>query len=262
MIGGLFNYPFLMGIAKEQKGRYKHAEPFPHIIIDAPASSLHLMHCHHSWQIPGSEWFSYDNPLERKFANPNEFWMTEPVRETIHEMNSQGFVNFLETLTGISPLIVDPKLNGGGQHMIMRGGKLDVHEDYNFHKETGLHRRLNVLLYINPDWKEEWGGHLELWDKEMTLPVKKIAPKFNRMVIFSTIPGAHHGHPDPLNCPVNESRKSIAMYYYSTTRPKEEISENHSTIFRKRPNDPCDPEMDEIRKKRAIGRLKDLKETK
>ena len=76
-------------------------------------------------------------------------------------------------------------------------------------------RRINVFLYFNKDWDDSWGGHLELWDAAMTHPVVAIAPLFNRLVIFEASEYSWHGHPDPLQCPFNESRKSIAMYYYT-----------------------------------------------
>ena len=81
-----------------------------------------------------------------------------------------------------------------------------------------MDRRVNLLLYLNKNWLDSYGGCLELWDKEMTKCVKKIKPEFNTMVIFNTNDFSNHGHPDPLNCPINLSRKSIATYYFSKGR--------------------------------------------
>jgi Rps23 Pro-64 3,4-dihydroxylase Tpa1-like proline 4-hydroxylase len=167
------------------------------------------------------------------------------------------FVNFLEKLTGIEGLITDHTLNGGGLHQILRGGKLDIHADYNYHPITQLDRRLNVLVYLNENWHPGWGGNLELWNKDMSSCEKSIEPFFNRVVIFSTNDDSFHGHPDPLECPETESRKSIALYYYTNGRPESERSAPHSTLFKRRPCDPVIPEYEDLRKQRAVRRVKD-----
>ena len=100
-----------------------------------------------------------------------------------------------------------------------------------------LDRRVNVLIYLNKNWKEEYGGQLELWDKDMKKCKKKIVPIFNKMVIFSTNDFSNHGHPNPVTCPDNHSRKSIALYYFSKGRPLEEVNKNYlknKTYFKDR----------------------------
>jgi Rps23 Pro-64 3,4-dihydroxylase Tpa1-like proline 4-hydroxylase len=119
----------------------------------------------------------------------------------------------------------------GGLHQIERGGFLDVHIDFNVHPKLRLDRRLNMLIYLNHDWPEEYGGHLELWSRDMTSCEKRILPLFNRTVIFSTTDGSFHGHPRPLSCPEGRTRKSVSLYYYTSGRPEEERSPAHDTIF-------------------------------
>lgn len=164
--------------------------------------------------------------------------MGPKVRELIHFLNSEPFLVFLQELTSIKEsLIGDPYLIGGGLHEIKRGGLLKVHADFNKHTLTGLDRRLNVLVYLNKDWKEEYGGHFELWDKDMQRSAKKILPAFNTLAMFSTTDFSYHGHPDPLNCPPDRSRRSVALYYYSNGRPVSEINQGlveHSTLFKAR----------------------------
>jgi Rps23 Pro-64 3,4-dihydroxylase Tpa1-like proline 4-hydroxylase len=138
-------------------------------------------------------------------------------------------LRFLEDITGIAHLIPDPYLEGGGFHSIGAGGFLKIHADFNWHAKLNLHRRLNVLLYLNSKWSEDWGGDLELWDQDMTRCVKKITPVINRLVIFSTTDSSFHGHPDPLMCPSDVIRKSIALYYYTAGRPEEEVVRPRST---------------------------------
>jgi Rps23 Pro-64 3,4-dihydroxylase Tpa1-like proline 4-hydroxylase len=119
-------------------------------------------------------------------------------------------------------------------HQIKRGGYLEVHADFNRHSKLKLDRRLNLLLYLNQDWRDEYGGHFELWNADMTRPVRKILPLFNRCAVFSTTSTSYHGHPTPLACPAGRTRKSIATYYYSNGRPEEEVRDDHSTLFQAR----------------------------
>jgi hypothetical protein len=117
------------------------------------------------------------------------------------------------------------------------GGLLKVHADFNIHHRTNLDRRLNVIVYLNKDWKEEYGGFFELWNENMSEAVVRLLPLFNRMAIFSTTSTSYHGHPDPLTCPEDRSRKSLALYYYTNGRPQNEIInglETHSTLYKNR----------------------------
>ncbi|MEQ8908107.1 MAG: 2OG-Fe(II) oxygenase [Vicingaceae bacterium] len=174
----------------------------------------------------------------------------------MHALNSEPFLSFLQTITGIDePLISDPYFIGGGQHEIKKDGFLKIHADFNKHPKLGLDRRINFLVYLNKDWKEEYGGHFELWDKDMKKCEKKILPVFNRLAMFSTTDFSYHGHPDPLNCPEGRSRKSLALYYYSNGRPKSEINqglEKHTTIFKQRDGAENDRGIDKIPLKRKL----------
>lgn len=149
-----------------------------------------------------------------------------------------AFLEYLENLTGYNGLIPDPHFRGGAFHSILRGGKLDVHADFNVDKRRMLRRCLNVLIYFNKDWDDSYNGHLELWDREMTACRQKIAPIFNRAVIFNTDSTSYHGHPDELLCPEDRTRKSIALYYYvSDPGVFDKSIKEHSTLWRssKRP---------------------------
>jgi Rps23 Pro-64 3,4-dihydroxylase Tpa1-like proline 4-hydroxylase len=154
----------------------------------------------------------------------------------MHFLNSEPFLMFLQKLTGIEEtLMPDPYFVGGGFHEIKPGGYLKIHADFNRHNMTNLDRRINALVYLNEDWDESYGGHFELWDKDMTKCHKKVLPVFNTLAIFSTTDFSYHGHPDPLACPEGRSRKSLALYYYSNGRPQHEISDkDHSTVFKAR----------------------------
>lgn len=252
----LFDYRKLFAQAEELAPTYARGEPFPHIVIEDIASAAILQQV--VTEFPRRQdlpWFTYNNPLERKLAFNNLELLPSVIREVLVELNSGSFVHFLQKLTGIDGLITDSEYNGGGLHCIERDGKLDVHADYNVHWKTKLDRRVNVLLYLNEDWQESYGGHLELWDREMTRAVRRILPVFNRLVVFNTTDFSYHGHPVPLTCPPDRNRKSIAMYYYTNGRPEHERSSPHSTLYQKRPTDPDSPELDALRQARAKGRL-------
>ena len=231
---------------------YAEAAPFPHIVLDdffpegVVAAALE--------EFPAArdaDWQSFESGQERKLASNNERALSPTARRIIWEMNSQVFLEFLENLTGISDLIPDPKLSGGGMHQIERGGKLGVHVDFNRHVEFGLDRRLNVLLYLNREWREDYGGHLELWDQDMKSCVQRVAPVFNRLVVFSTTDTSWHGHPDPLACPEEVTRKSLALYYYTNGRPELERSDEHTTVFAPRPGE-------RLQRERPALRLRDF----
>ncbi len=218
---------------------YASASPFPHIVIDdfLPAEVLDTVLAEFPSPKSGS-WEKYNDAMQKKYGSRDEEALGPTTRMVLHELNSGAFLAFLEELTGIKGLIPDPWFEGGGLHQIVRGGLLKVHVDFNKHTLTRLDRRINALLYLNRDWDESYGGHLELWDQDMREAVKKVAPVFNRLVVFNTTDFANHGHPEPLTCPEDRSRRSMALYYYSNGRPKEELRASaHTTIFKRRPGE-------------------------
>jgi hypothetical protein len=214
---------------------YITAKPYPHVVFDNffDASLIDLVL--EEFPKPSAiRWQNFDNPQEIKLASAAEASFGPATRLLLYHLNSATFLQFLSAVTGIDNLIPDPNFEGGGLHQIVPGGKLGVHTDFNKHRDFGLDRRLNLLLYLNKDWKEEYGGHLQLWDKEMTHCETKVLPIFNRVMIFGTNDFTFHGHPDPLQSPEGMTRKSLALYYFSNGRPAEEVTGLHSTIFRAR----------------------------
>lgn len=210
---------------------YAEAAPFPHIVLDNFFNDEHLRHIAASFPGPDDiAWQRFSNAREEKLASNHEVQIPQAIRNFIRELNSVGFLEMLSTITGISGLIPDPYLEGGGLHQILPGGKLGIHVDFNKHSIMNVDRRLNLLLYLNEGWQEEWGGAFEMHGPNGC--EKSIAPLFNRMVIFSTTDKSYHGHPHPLECPDGVTRKSIALYYYTNGRPEHEKSESHSTVFK------------------------------
>jgi hypothetical protein len=130
------------------------------------------------------------------------------------------------------------------------------------HPHNGLDRRINALIYLNKDWREEYGGHFELWDKNMEHCVERILPEFNTLALFNCTSYSYHGHPDPLTCPADRSRKSLALYFYSNGRPKEEILtdvDKHYTLWKARTGDLQDKNSVKTQgKERVYGIVKSL----
>lgn len=214
---------------------YLNARPFPHIVVDDFLSPDVLETVLAEFPKPNQiRWQQFDNAREIKLASAKETSFGPVTRLLLYHLNSMTFLEFLSGVTGIQNLIPDPSFDGGGLHQIVRGGKLGIHADFNKHPKYGLDRRLNLILYLNKNWREEYGGHLELWDRDMTKCEAKVLPLFNRMMIFGTTDFTYHGHPDPLQCLEGMTRKSLALYYFSNGRPAEEISGDHSTLFRDR----------------------------
>jgi Rps23 Pro-64 3,4-dihydroxylase Tpa1-like proline 4-hydroxylase len=214
---------------------YLKAAPFPHIVFDDFFDPELLDLVLAEFPRPDAiRWQKFDNEREIKLASATESSFGPVTRLLLYHLNSITFLEFLSAVTGIANLIPDPSFEGGGLHQIVRGGKLAIHADFNRHRCYDLDRRLNLLLYLNQGWREEYGGHLQLWNRDMSRCEAKVLPLFNRVMIFSTTDFTYHGHPDPLQCPEGMSRKSLALYYFTNGRPAEELSGEHSTLFRAR----------------------------
>jgi Rps23 Pro-64 3,4-dihydroxylase Tpa1-like proline 4-hydroxylase len=228
----------LMPLADKLRAQFANAAPFPHVVIDdfLPPEALEPVLAEFP-EPRDAEWQQFDNPHEVKLALSDIENVGPATRQLLAEFNSQVFVEFLERLTGIESLIPDPHFVGGGLHQIRAGGYLKVHADFNRHERLNLDRRLNGLLYLNKDWQEDWGGHLQLWDKTMSRCEHKVLPVFNRFLLFATTDDANHGHPDPLTCPPDRARRSMALYYYTNGRPEQEVNADHSTLFKARPGE-------------------------
>ncbi len=231
----LFDPDRLGELARTHSERYQAAAPFPHAAIDdfLPDPVFEELVA----SFPGPEelaWRRFDAENERKLASQDPSSLPPFAQHVLAQFNAAAMIEFLERLTGIDGLIPDPHLWGGGLHQIEPGGHLEIHTDFNWHQRLLLDRRLNLLLYLNEDWRTEWGGDFELWDRDLRACQEKIAPLANRCVVFSTTDYSFHGHPHPLACPADRTRQSLALYYYSNGRPAHEIGPSSSTVFRSR----------------------------
>jgi len=212
---------------------YRQADPFPHIVIDDFVDSGLLRQVINEFPSDSGLTFARAQELKKTQYHPADCGPF--TRHLLNELNSQAFLVFLRAMTGIKGLVADPYYVGGGLHETRRGGLLGVHADFNMHPKMKLQRRINLLIYLNEDWDDAYGGHLELWDRGMTACQKKVAPVLGRAVMFNTDLDSYHGHPDPLDCPPEISRRSIATYYYTAFPGSEELAPKRTTNFQSRP---------------------------
>lgn len=230
----VFDPQNLERIAQQHAAEFRHADPYPYIVMDdflRPDAALELERA-----FPGPDDITWDRygvqGLEVKLGCGDERAFPDAIRNAIYQFNSGPFIRFLEHLTGIDHLLPDPHLHGGGMHMTLSGGHLGIHADFNWHEMLQAHRRLNFLIYLTPDWQPDWGGELELWDTTGTQRRRRVEPLFNRAVLFTTRSDTFHGHPAPWSAPGDINRRSIAMYYYTNQRPAEEVRPPHNTLYK------------------------------
>lgn len=229
-----FDRQDLLELAAARRGEYQSAQPFPHIYFDDFLPEWVLDEVLDEFPSPQQEgWLRFESETERKLASAGDAGMGNATRHLFAQLNSAAFLDFLQQLTAIGGLVPDPYFEGGGMHQSVSGGHLNVHVDFNRHPATGLDRRLNVLLYLNRNWQPAWGGELQLWSPDMQRCEQRIAPLFNRLALFSTTEHSYHGHPEPLACPEDRSRRSLALYYYSNGRPEETgaAAAAHNTVW-------------------------------
>jgi hypothetical protein len=228
--------PELPSLARQ----YRENHPCPHLLLNdflAPATALAMAH---EFPQPTSDaWTQYKHANENKLGMPKRGLFPPTLGSVTDELNSPEFVSWVSQLTGIPNLIADPMLEGGGLHQSGPGGYLNVHTDFSMHHfHPHWRRRVNLILYLNPDWQQPWGGAIELWEKssagKMTRCAVKYPPLLNHALIFTTDERSLHGFPDPLTCPQGQSRKSLALYYYTVEQQK---LVPHSTDYFARPQD-------------------------
>ena len=245
-------------IGEALSAEYCFAEPFPHIVLEnfLPEAVTRMALEHFPAQRIASDVYfeiGYAGHFKRQVL-PED--CDGAMRALFNFFNSQPMIEFLEGLTAIDGLIPDPFFSGGGFHETTRGGKLGIHADFRINDKLHVHRRLNVILYLNEHWQDEYGGFLELWDRKMTHKVKAVAPVFNRCVVFNTDADSYHGHPDPLQTPDGVTRRSIALYYYTASHAIHKEVPGHSTIYHARPEDSAETHR-EARKLRFEQHMRD-----
>lgn len=195
--------------------QFSNALPFEHIIIDNFLDEIYANQLYNSFPENFDNWYKYENPIEVKYTYDNIEELEESINKYFYYLSSQKMVDIFRKLTKIEDITFDEYLHGAGLHCHPKYGRLNIHLDYEKHPVTNKERRLNVILFLNKNWNSEWNGQNELWNKEATACVVKTEIKFNRAIIFKTNDISWHGLPEPIVCPENEYRKSLAFYYVS-----------------------------------------------
>ncbi len=212
------------------KRRWDEAEPFHFIVVDNFLPPSYAERILAEYPEPELEGWNSTTFVHQKKKFTKTLGFPPTIDAFFSLLSDERFKDQLTQITGIKDILGDPDLVGGGLHQILREGFLDVHVDFNYHPKMKIHRRMNLLLYMNKDWKREYDGYLELWDMEKNAQLADIAPLFNRAVVFETNEISYHGHPKPLKVPQEITRKSLAVYYYTETR--ESASVEHNTRYR------------------------------
>ncbi len=234
--------PAVLAQAAELRRQFESAQPFRHVVVD---NFLRRDFCQALVrEFPEFDARQAQNELGepgRKAVHPNLKALGPAYGEFDRLMQAPEFLEFVGAVTGIPRLLYDPEYVGGGTHENLDGQELDTHVDFNYHPTTRTHRRLNLILFLNAEWRPEWGGLLEL-QRDPSLPaaqnvVSEVLPLENRCVIFETTETSWHGFrrvtlPDDRQ---DLSRKSLAVYFYTKERPKEETAPSHGTVYIPRP---------------------------
>ncbi len=233
---------FVSREAIESAPRYAHAfqsgRPFRHVVIDG---FLNPGYC-------GQLCAQFPEFQDAHAINENERVGGKATRENVRSLGTAfveaddlvrnpAFLSLIEGISGVEDLHYDPFYFGGGTHENRAGQELDPHIDFNYHPVTSQHRRLNLIVYLNEEWLDDWGGSLQLHRDPYCEPgqdeVVTVTPLMNRCVIFETSENSWHGF-DRIRLPEDKShlsRRSFAVYYYTDTRPHREIADEHSTVY-------------------------------
>lgn len=200
--------------------RYGRAQPFPHVVLDGWFDDAALADLEARYLEPDG-W--------RQYAGRKRGLMTVADHPVVQSCQSGEVLELVRTISG-QPVVSDPTLRGGGLHVVKRGGRLGIHVDFNRHPKAPIRRAVNTILYLNRDWNPAWNGALTLTDRDTTTTT--LAPLWNRWVIFEYSHHAWHGHPEPLECPEDRERRSLAIYYYLPMTPDQDrATEFHTTIY-------------------------------
>ena len=240
-LAGVAALPEVSSEVLRNAGAYRdaflHGDPFKHVVIEGffePSFAERLLA-----DFPSFNPRLATNELgmtARKAVNTNIREISSVYQQLYEAIGSRPFLDLVSRISGIPDLILDPKMYGGGTHDNQHGQELDPHVDFNYDEAQQLHRRLNLIVYMNKEWSTEWGGALEIHSNPRDPATNRISsydPLFNRCVMFETNERSWHGFPK-ISLPEGKrhlSRKSISIYLYTKDRPADEIAPMHGTFY-------------------------------
>jgi 2OG-Fe(II) oxygenase superfamily len=228
----------MLQMADELRDGYRAASPFPHVVVNGlfPDPLLDAVNAECDAEGSAPRQTTMNQRVVKREAS-DVASLGAATRCVMSQLDSSAFMDFLEALTRIQGLMPDPHHMGGGLHETPRGGFALIHRDFLSNTRLGLERRINALLYLNRDWPDEYGGHLELWPEDMAGAKARILPTFNTLVVFESNAHTLHGLPDAVMCPPDRVRRSLVSYFYTTQRPDHERLGTHLGIYVRRPQD-------------------------
>jgi hypothetical protein len=235
--GTVVDYDVLDARAESLAARFRQAAPYPHLVFDALLKPEVARALEAAFPTALDGFWTHYNHYNSKKAGLTKLDALPPLfQRVVHELNDARFTSLLSRITGFPDLLSDDLLEGGGLHMTEHGGFLNLHADFtNHHYHHDWQRRCNLILFLNSDWREEWGGALELWERDLSACRVKVPVRHNSAILFETAADTFHGYPDRLTNPEGTSRKSLALYYYT----KEAQVVAKSTNYRARPGEPA-----------------------
>lgn len=151
--------------------------------------------------------------------------------EVIHALHSATFLKWLQEVTDTVDLIPDPHLVGAGYSKAYTGDSLKVHTDFNWNDQLRLHRRLSVVIYLNEDWDETWGGNLDFYDTDRKKVISRVVPGAGNMVVWSYNNLAYHGYPEPMTNPDGTCRKNLRLFYYVSNAQHDDKFPPHRSLY-------------------------------
>jgi dTDP-glucose 4,6-dehydratase len=257
----------LINNIEELKTKFLDADPFDHIIIP---NFLNKDYAEKLFQefpedIESGKWYKYNNPLEKKYARDDVKNFPLELKNLFYLLSTKELISLFSNISNIPTLECDPYLHGAGLHVHPKDGTLNMNLYYEKHPYLEKERRLNIILYMSKDWKEQWNGETQLWDKNMEKCVVKSPVTFNTAIIFKTNETSWHGLPEKICCPEGVLRKSIAYYYISPLISKaseNKVGNNGSgyrikATYKKRPQDPYCEKIDKLYKIRPLRLITD-----
>jgi hypothetical protein len=212
---------------------YRSASPFPHVVIDNfldPEVCTRIIEEEYG-DVGSARWTYHRHYSQKTYSRTDASTYGAAALSVIEQLGSPRFLRFLQLLTGIDALFLDPSLEDGGLTASGRGGFANIHTDITVHPHNHRWwRRVNLLLYLNAQWEPSYKGELELWDRDVRHCVRSVAPLFNRCLIFEVSNGALHGYPEIIQCPADNPRKCFALYYFTeeATPPKLRYFDYHA----------------------------------
>jgi 2OG-Fe(II) oxygenase superfamily len=225
----------LLSVADKHRAAYEATQPWPHLVLNglvdpdfvAAAETQELT------RALGLE--VQEGPGIMKAESPEV--IGEATKEILNSLLAPEFIAFLERLTGIAGLTTDPSFVRSGIHVLPPGAFQALHRDFRRHPTTGQYHRVKALVYLNSNWKQEYGGELELWPpKTSASGMRRIWPEAGKVVIYETRPNWYHGI-EPVKCPPGRARLSLAVSFY-TEQPGPHDRPDMKLFRPRRPQDP------------------------